>query len=352
MNKHRPELRNHHHEGGITPLFKEYQELLRLAGLSSTGGVGDLRGTSISTGPFEIRPDDILLVVDMQNDFMPKHVAPEGGRFGVEDAENTIPVIKKLIVKFAEKGCFIFATKDYHPIDHVSFNTQGGVFPPHCVQGSAGASFFPPIREHLQAARRKQIEMFGESKVSVVFKGYCPDIDSFGAFRYTDSVARGRLCCKTQKHVGCSLTWTGAYVLQISNIAENIDSPPDVLSILSKRDLADVVCGRASHSNEPCGVAMNEKVAHTHDAINDRGQRRRLFICGLAFDYCVLDTALNARAYGFTEVYIVYDAARAAYSPGVGKYGSGFFQDPKEIVKKLQDAGVKCLLSTQLFTDK
>lgn len=39
-------------------------------------------------------------------------------------------------------GGTIIATRDYHPIDHVSFSTEGGPFPPHCIEGSEGAEVF------------------------------------------------------------------------------------------------------------------------------------------------------------------------------------------------------------------
>lgn len=71
----------------------------------------------------------------------------------------------------------------------------------------------------------------------------------------------------------------------------------------------------------------------------------RLFVCGLAFDFCVLDTAINAactlgsgmrNSEGTKKpVFIVHEATRAAHIPGVGAYGSGFLSDPKEIAGKL-----------------
>lgn len=54
--------------------------------------------------------------------------------------------------------------------------------------------------------------------------------------------------------------------------------------------------------------------------------KRRLFVCGLALDFCVADSAHNARDAGFDNVFMVLDAARAAHIPGVGGFGSGFLQ--------------------------
>ena len=68
--------------------------------------------------------------------------------------------------------------------------------------------------------------------------------------------------------------------------------------------------------------------------------KKRLFVCGLALDFCVLDTCLNAVALGFESVHIVLDAARAAHIPGFGQFGTGFLSDPKEVFAKFKAAGV------------
>jgi len=39
----------------------------------------------------------------------------------------------------------IFFTRDWHPADHVSFRSRGGIWPPHCVQGTPGAEFEPGL---------------------------------------------------------------------------------------------------------------------------------------------------------------------------------------------------------------
>lgn len=57
---------------------------------------------------------------------------------------------------------------------------------------------------------------------------------------------------------------------------------------------------------------------------------KRVFVCGLALDFCVLDTCINAVDAGLApqQVHMVLDAARAAHIPGVGAFGSGFLSDP------------------------
>lgn len=83
---------------------------------------------------------DALLIVDVQNDFLP------GGSLPVPDGDQIIPVVNRCIEKFAKKGYPIFATRDWHPSDHSSFIDQGGAWPPHCVAGSTGAEFSPDLR--------------------------------------------------------------------------------------------------------------------------------------------------------------------------------------------------------------
>jgi len=67
--------------------------------------------------------------------------------------------------------------------------------------------------------------------------------------------------------------------------------------------------------------------------------KKRLFVCGLALDYCVMDTCMNAKLSGFKEVFMVVDAARASHIPSVGKFGSGFLNDPKEVRERMETGG-------------
>jgi len=97
-----------------------------------------------------------LLIVDMQNDFMP------GGALPVPYADEIIPVINELQKKFD----LIFASMDWHPENHCSFNK----FPPHCVQGTKGARIVPNLTF-------KNIEYLFE-------KGTQPQVDNYSIFKY------------------------------------------------------------------------------------------------------------------------------------------------------------------------
>ncbi len=110
-----------------------------------------------------------LLIVDVQNDFCP------GGALGVQDGDRVVPILNRYIEKFAQSGMPIFLTRDWHPPRTSHFNTAGGAWPPHCVQGSKGAEFHPDLKI--------------SNKAVVLSKGTAVDEDSYSAFAAAD--ARG-----------------------------------------------------------------------------------------------------------------------------------------------------------------
>src|SRR5215210_5007979 len=71
-----------------------------------------------------------LLVIDFQNDFCP------GGALAVAGGDEIAGPVRRL----ADDIELVFATRDWHPPDHASFETEGGPWPVHCVQGSDGAA--------------------------------------------------------------------------------------------------------------------------------------------------------------------------------------------------------------------
>jgi nicotinamidase/pyrazinamidase len=79
-----------------------------------------------------------LLVIDFQNDF-----TPPDGALAVAGGDEIGGPVKKL----AEEIGLVFATRDWHPPDHSSFETQGGPWPVHCVQGSRGAELHPAMAD-------------------------------------------------------------------------------------------------------------------------------------------------------------------------------------------------------------
>lgn len=80
-----------------------------------------------------------LIVVDMQRDFFP------GGALPVREGERVVGPINKLISAFEKKGCRVFFTRDWHPVNHISFRFRGGLWPPHSVKNTLGSEFHPGL---------------------------------------------------------------------------------------------------------------------------------------------------------------------------------------------------------------
>jgi nicotinamidase/pyrazinamidase len=125
-------------------------------------------------------PDDrdVLLIVDVQNDFCP------GGALAVPDGDAIVPAVNRLARSFAH----VILTQDWHPPGHASFaSSHPGkrpfdaievsygtqiLWPDHCVQGTQGTNFHPELDvPHAEL---------------VVRKGFRSAIDSYSAFREND----------------------------------------------------------------------------------------------------------------------------------------------------------------------
>jgi nicotinamidase/pyrazinamidase len=78
-----------------------------------------------------------LLIIDFQNDFT------SGGALEVKGGDEIAEPVKRLAGEFDH----VFATRDWHPPDHASFETEGGPWPVHCVQGTHGAELHPAMRD-------------------------------------------------------------------------------------------------------------------------------------------------------------------------------------------------------------
>lgn len=121
---------------------------------------------------------EVLLVIDVQNDFCP------GGRLAVPGGDEVVPVINRLARDFRH----VVLTQDWHPEGHSSFaSAHPGrqafstiampygaqtLWPDHCTWGSKGAEFHPGL-DIPQAAL-------------VIRKGFRPEIDSYSAFFEND----------------------------------------------------------------------------------------------------------------------------------------------------------------------
>ena len=121
---------------------------------------------------------DVLLVVDVQNDFCP------GGNLAVARGNEVVPAVNRIAARFAH----VVLTQDWHPLGHRSFaSSHPGrkpfdtvqlaygpqvLWPDHCVQGTRGAE----LRGDLRIPRAQL----------VLRKGCNPQIDSYSAFYEND----------------------------------------------------------------------------------------------------------------------------------------------------------------------
>lgn len=81
-----------------------------------------------------------LLIVDLQNDFCP------GGALAVPGGDQVVEPLNRLARLFANQGLPVLASRDWHPPITKHFKEYGGLWPPHCVQGSPGAAFHPGLQ--------------------------------------------------------------------------------------------------------------------------------------------------------------------------------------------------------------
>jgi nicotinamidase/pyrazinamidase len=103
---------------------------------------------------------EALLIIDVQNDFLP------GGALEVPDGDAVIEPINRLIAdpRFAVR----IATRDWHPPDHASFEPEGGRWPVHCVRDTPGAQ----IADAVDTARIDAIVDKGTSREGDGYSGF------------------------------------------------------------------------------------------------------------------------------------------------------------------------------------
>jgi nicotinamidase/pyrazinamidase len=182
----------------------------------------------------QLQPTDALLVIDVQNDFMP------GGNLAVPDGDAVVPLINTLAKKFDH----VILTQDWHPHQHISFATTHNrrpfevievhygpqtLWPEHVLQHTEGAAFHPAL--HIPHAEL------------ILRKGFRRHIDSYSAFLENDHT-----------------------------------TPTGLAGYLRERNL------------------------------------QRLFLCGIAYDFCVRYSAIDGKNLGF-ETIVIEDATRPVDLP-------------------------------------
>jgi nicotinamidase/pyrazinamidase len=181
----------------------------------------------------QLQPTDALLIIDVQNDFMP------GGALAVTDGDSIVPLINTLAKRFDH----VLLTQDWHPAQHISFASTHTkkpfetidipygsqkiiqtLWPDHVLQHTEGAAFHSAL--HIPHAEL------------ILRKGFRRHIDSYSAFLENDHF-----------------------------------TPTGLAGYLRERNL------------------------------------QRLFLCGLAYDFCVRYSAIDGKTLGF-ETIVIEDATR------------------------------------------
>lgn len=147
--------------------------------------------------PPELRPSDALLIVDVQRDFCP------GGALAVPDGDAVVPVLNQWIAAAQDAGAAVFASRDWHPPDHVSFQDQGGPWPSHCVAETPGAAFHPDLAL--------------PDSTTVIDKGTDSGHEAYSAFEGTDLSAQLRAA-------GIERLWVGGLALDYCVRASVLDA--------------------------------------------------------------------------------------------------------------------------------
>ena len=115
---------------------------------------------------FNIDDKDALIIVDVQRDFCP------GGSLAVPEGDKVVPVLNEYLKKFLKANALIYATRDWHPSNHSSFEAYGGIWPPHCIQNTEGARFHPDLSL--------------PKNVPIISKAIDPSKDSYSGFDATN----------------------------------------------------------------------------------------------------------------------------------------------------------------------
>ena len=303
-------------EGGIFPdLQAFYDRYMRKAEAERVraggGGGGGAGGNAGAVSPlllegavaFPPGSSNSLIVVDMQPGFTNGFPATKRfggpGAFSVADGENVVAPMMDFIIKNMASFKKIVLTRDSHDEKHCSF----GTFPPHCIINTEGAALIP----ELEALK----EGPDAGKIDVIFKGMNPRVDSFGGVPYHDdeyfATRQVGDCCKVIKGDAVGQTCqdaTGGYHLK------------DLTRRFEQKPFAPEGANTYAEIREQLG----DKFSISGLLLGQTSGVHNVFVCGLAGDFCVKDTALNIAKHGSVNgvklnVYVVQPLTRYPLLP-------------------------------------
>ena len=119
------------------------------------------------------QPNTLLLIVDPQVDFTTGSLATKNGPAAMDYLAKALAD-----VEWKNYG-WIIVTQDAHPKNHCSFVEQGGVFPPHCVQGTEGMDVYPALQDVLNNLMQNNMC----SNIHYMQKGDLADKEEFSIFQ-------------------------------------------------------------------------------------------------------------------------------------------------------------------------
>jgi nicotinamidase/pyrazinamidase len=159
-----------------------------------------------------------LLVVDIQKDFC------GGGALAAPGGDDIIPAVNRHLAEARAHQIPVYATRDWHPPATSHFKEYGGVWPPHCVQGTQGAQFHRNLKLPPDAI--------------VVNKGDDPQRHGYSAFEGHTSVGKALLDDLRDRHI------TRVYLTGIATDYCVRESALDALKAgLEVRVVADAIAG-------------------------------------------------------------------------------------------------------------
>jgi nicotinamidase-related amidase len=417
--------------GGLEKSFTNPNEFCTYYQLQYAANINVLDNPNfIMTAGYDTIPEgSVLWVIDMQNDFIDEPVSdeelskegvaplrlstPSGhiGNFTVNGGIACVKGINDLIDQYKSKFSRIVYTRDFHSPGHCSFQINGkfdldGKYPGHCEYNSLGAAFNNKIHDQIKRNEDGTYFIQGATipgsmlqsnniPVDIIFKGYHFDADSYtGVDGPTENTRQNQnngmgfinhSCCQGDNCNGKmggsilkdqTIDARGRVIFKEEDATINklIDmfAPPPPGESKSEEEKAEI--HKSIGEDSKLSTKIAEKYFDEYTLPEPTGQGK-IYVVGLAGDFCVKDTAINLK-YKFNDkdVVVIQDLTRYVFTPFMlpfqryelthpddnqkSKYGEllpfgdWITKDGKEVDAEVfvKDKGTKKSLSKYLFS--